>query len=155
MITQIVQSIAIIPDIIKRQIYTKDCSVSLGIQEDVLTRKVVELRKKYLEEQRKKKSAPEKNTESENTPVADPTPIVEPQPPTANISIKEQNLQKKGKMNKKQKKMLTRILFALALMWVPSMNMMLGSTMRLLSALLRMCSKISSLNSGGNLLQNA
>ena len=41
MITQIVQSIAIIPDIIKRQIYTKDCSVSLGIQEDVLTRKVV------------------------------------------------------------------------------------------------------------------
>lgn len=93
MITQIVQSIAIIPDIIKRQIYTKDCSVSLGIQEDVLTRKVVELRKKYLEEQRKKKSAPEKNTESENTPVADPTPIVEPQPPTANISIKEQNIQ--------------------------------------------------------------
>ena len=93
MITQIVQSIAIIPDIIKRQIYTKECSVSLGIQEDVLTRKVVELRKKYLEEQRKKKSAPEKNTESENTPVADPTPIVEPQPPTANISIKEQNIQ--------------------------------------------------------------
>ena len=93
MITQIVQSIAIIPDIIKRQIYTKDCSVSLGIQEDVLTRKVVELRKKYLEEQRKKKSALEKNTESENTPVADPTPIVEPQPPTANISIKEQNIQ--------------------------------------------------------------
>ena len=93
MITQIVQSIAIIPDIIKRQIYTKDCSVSLGIQEDVLTRKVVELRKKYLEEQRKKKSASEKNTESENTPVADPTPIVEPQPPTANISIKEQNIQ--------------------------------------------------------------
>ena len=93
MITQIVQSIAIIPDIIKRQIYTKDCSVSLGVQEDVLTRKVVELRKKYLEEQRKKKSAPEKNTESENTPVADPTPIVEPQPPTANISIKEQNIQ--------------------------------------------------------------
>ena len=93
MITQIVQSIAIIPDIIKRQIYTKDCSVSLGIQEDVLTRKVVELRKKYLEEQRKKKSAPEKNTEVEETSVADPTPIVEPQPPTANISIKEQNIQ--------------------------------------------------------------
>ena len=93
MITQIVQSIAIIPDIIKRQIYTKDCSVSLGIQEDVLTRKVVELRKKYLEEQRKKKSAPEKNTEVEETSVADPTPIVEPQPPTANLSIKEQNLQ--------------------------------------------------------------
>lgn len=93
MITQIVQSIAIIPDIIKRQIYTKDCSVSLGIQEDVLTRKVVELRKKYLEEQRKKKSAPERNTEVKEESVAEPTAAVEPQQPTANISIKEQNLQ--------------------------------------------------------------
>jgi DNA primase len=93
MITQIVQSIAIIPDIIKRQIYTKDCSVSLGIQEDVLTRKVVELRKKYLEEQRKKKSAPERNTEVKEEFVAEPTAAVEPQQPTANISIKEQNLQ--------------------------------------------------------------
>lgn len=93
MITQIVQSIAIIPDIIKRQIYTKDCSVSLGIQEDVLTRKVVELRKKYLEEQRKKKSAPERNTEVKEESVAEPTAAVEPQQPTENISIKEQNLQ--------------------------------------------------------------
>ena len=93
MITQIVQSIAIIPDIIKRQIYTKDCSVSLGIQEDVLTRKVVELRKKYLEEQRKKKSAPEKNTEVEEISVAEPTVAVEPQQPTAKITIKEQNIQ--------------------------------------------------------------
>jgi DNA primase len=93
MITQIVQSIAIIPDIIKRQIYTKDCSVSLGIQEDVLTRKVVELRKKYVDEQRKKKSAPEKNTEVEEISVAEPTVAVEPQQPTAKITIKEQNIQ--------------------------------------------------------------
>ena len=93
MITQIVQSIAIIPDIIKRQIYTKDCSVSLGIQEDVLTRKVVELRKKYVDEQRKKKSAPEKNTEAEEISVAEPTVAVEPQQPTAKITIKEQNIQ--------------------------------------------------------------
>lgn len=93
MITQIVESIAIIPDIIKRQIYTKDCSVSLGIQEDVLTRKVVELRKKYVDEQRKKKSTPEKNTEVEETSVAEPTVAVEPQQPTAKITIKEQNIQ--------------------------------------------------------------
>lgn len=93
MITQIVQSIAIIPDIIKRQIYTKDCSVSLGIQEDVLTRKVVELRKKYVDEQRKKKSTPEKNTEVEDISVAEPTVAVEPQQPTAKITIKEQNIQ--------------------------------------------------------------
>ncbi len=93
MITQIVQSIAVIPDIIKRQIYTKDCSVSLGIQEDVLTRKVVELRKKYVDEQRKKKSTPEKNTEVEEISVAEPTVAVEPQQPTAKITIKEQNIQ--------------------------------------------------------------
>lgn len=93
MITQIVQSIAIIPDIIKRQIYTKDCSVSLGIQEDVLTRKVVELRKKYVEEQRKKKSAPEKNTEVEEALVAEPIVAMEPQQPTAKITLKEQNIQ--------------------------------------------------------------
>ena len=93
MITQIVQSIAIIPDIIKRQIYTKDCSVSLGIQEDVLTRKVVELRKKYVEEQRKKKSAPEKNAEVEEALVAEPIVAMEPQQPTAKITIKEQNIQ--------------------------------------------------------------
>lgn len=93
MITQIVQSIAIIPDIIKRQIYTKDCSVSLGIHEEVLTRKVVELRKKYVDEQRKKKSAPEKNTEVEDISVAEPTVAVEPQQPTAKITIKEQNIQ--------------------------------------------------------------
>lgn len=93
MITQIVQSIAIIPDIIKRQIYTKDCSVSLSIQEDVLTRKVVELRKKYVDEQRKKKSAPEKNTEVEEALVAEPIVAMEPQQPTAKITIKEQNIQ--------------------------------------------------------------
>ncbi len=93
MITQIVQSIAVIPDIIKRQIYTKDCSVSLGIQEDVLTCKVVELRKKYVDEQRKKKSTPEKNTEVEEISVAEPTVAVEPQQPTAKITIKEQNIQ--------------------------------------------------------------
>lgn len=54
MITQIVQSIAIIPDIIKRQIYTKDCASTLNIHENILIRKVIELRKKHLNEQRKK-----------------------------------------------------------------------------------------------------
>lgn len=45
MITQIVQSIAVIPDIIKRQIYTKDCASTLNIHENILIRKVIELRK--------------------------------------------------------------------------------------------------------------
>lgn len=54
MVNQIVQSIAIIPDIIKRQIYTKDCSSSLGIPENILTKKVGELRKKHLSEREKR-----------------------------------------------------------------------------------------------------
>ena len=62
MITQVAQSIAIIPDIIKRQIYTKDSSNSLGIQEDILTRKVIELRKKYLDERRKKTTGGDTST---------------------------------------------------------------------------------------------
>ena len=93
MITQIVQSIAIIPDIIKRQIYTKDTSASLGIQEDVLTRKVVELRKKYVDEQRKKKSAPKKSPDTEETSTPEPISVDEPLQPAANLSLKEQNLQ--------------------------------------------------------------
>lgn len=54
MITQIVQSIAVIPDIIKRQLYVKDCATTLGIHENILIRKVIELRKKHLNDQRKK-----------------------------------------------------------------------------------------------------
>ena len=54
MVNQIVQSIAIIPDIIKRQIYTKDCATSLGIPENILTKKVRELRKKYLSDRDKR-----------------------------------------------------------------------------------------------------
>ena len=54
MVNQIVQSIAIIPDIIKRQIYTKDCATSLGIPENILTKKVSELRKKYLSDRDKR-----------------------------------------------------------------------------------------------------
>ena len=43
-------------------------------------------------------------------------------------------------------------LFALALICVPSMKTTPGSTIRLFIALFRMCSKISSVSSGGNLL---
>ena len=46
-------------------------------------------------------------------------------------------------------------LFALALMCVPSMDTMLLSTIRLFSALFRICSKISAASSSGNLRQNA
>ena len=55
MILQIVRSIAIIPDIIKRQVYIKDTATLLSLPEDVLIRKVNEIRKQEATEQKKKK----------------------------------------------------------------------------------------------------
>ena len=100
MITQIVQSISIIPDIIKRQIYIKDCSTNLGIQESVLTRKVIELRKKYLEDRKKRASAiPSSSGESTESPMEGTTveKDVEATPSISNgeskLSLKDQNIQ--------------------------------------------------------------
>ena len=59
MILQIVKSIAIIPDVIKRQVYIKDTSTMLGIAEDVLVRKVFEIRKNGLGEDKGAPIAPE------------------------------------------------------------------------------------------------
>lgn len=98
MITQVVQSIAIIPDIIKRQIYIKDCSTTLGIQEYILTKKVAELRKKHLEERNKKIGSPHQSSnEQEEQPSTNPTLYsnveqeFSPQQVTA-LSLKEQNI---------------------------------------------------------------
>lgn len=98
MITQVVQSIAIIPDIIKRQIYIKDCSTTLGIQEYILTKKVAELRKKHLEERNKKIGSPHQSSnEQEEQPSTNPTLYsnveqeFSPQKVTA-LSLKEQNI---------------------------------------------------------------
>lgn len=55
MILQIVRSIAVIPDIIKRQVYIKDTATLLTMPEDVLTRKVAEIRQKESEEKNKKR----------------------------------------------------------------------------------------------------
>ena len=62
MIAQIVLSISTIRDILKRQVYTKECATLLQIQEDVLTRKVSEIRQRYLDEQKKKKQIEDRNT---------------------------------------------------------------------------------------------
>ena len=82
MINQIVQSIAIIPDIIKRQVYIKDCATFLQIQEDVLMRKAAEIRKPHIEEQKKKKQNEERLNNAAPAPTADaapaPTPAAEP-----------------------------------------------------------------------------
>ncbi len=98
MITQIVQSIAIIPDIIKRQIYTKDCAATLNIHENILIRKVIELRKKHLAEQRKKnitsRQLPQnqENNSSDSAAITIEEPTIEVQISPAR-SAKEQNIE--------------------------------------------------------------
>ncbi len=99
MITQIVQSIAVIPDIIKRQIYTKDCASTLNIHENILIRKVIELRKKHLNEQRKKiptkLQSPDHQSndmEPQSQQVAHP-PMTEERMKTPEKSSKEQNIE--------------------------------------------------------------
>lgn len=99
MITQIVQSIAVIPDIIKRQIYTKDCASTLNIHENILIRKVIELRKKHLNEQRKKiptkQQSPDHQSndmEPQSQQVAQ-TPMTEERMKTPAKSSKEQNIE--------------------------------------------------------------
>ena len=81
MILQIVRSIAMIPDIIKRQVYIKDTASLLAIPEDVLTRKVIEIRKKEAEERKKRKDTEQRQASS---PSAEQTPDTAPElTPTA------------------------------------------------------------------------
>lgn len=79
MINQIVQSIAIIPDIIKRQVYIKDSAASLGIQEDVLTRKVVEIRRRLSAEKNKEADRAARreqaDTDAASQPQEQPAPV--------------------------------------------------------------------------------
>ncbi|MBR5854223.1 MAG: DNA primase [Paludibacteraceae bacterium] len=67
MILQVVRSIAIIPDIIKRQVYIKDTASILSIPENVLTRKVIEIRKKEAEERKKRKETEQRQTSPQST----------------------------------------------------------------------------------------
>jgi DNA primase len=94
MILQIVESIAVIPDIIKRQVYIKDTATLLAIPEDVLTRKVIEIRKKKAEERKKRKEG--KAVEEDKIPTEAPhdgqptTP--EPAPKRKPLTHKERNI---------------------------------------------------------------
>ena len=73
LIKDITESIAIIPDMITRQVYIKDCSERLHIGEQVLTNEVIKLRRKRMEERRKQ----EERTESEQVDVAQQEPQTE------------------------------------------------------------------------------
>ncbi|MBQ3673885.1 MAG: DNA primase [Paludibacteraceae bacterium] len=66
LIKEITTSIAIIPDIITRQVYIQACSEQLRMSEQVLTKEVIKLRREYVAE-RRKKMAVQKNGNNELT----------------------------------------------------------------------------------------
>jgi DNA primase len=93
MILQIVQSIAVIPDIIKRQVYIKDTASLLTIPEDILIRKVNEIRKNTFIERKKKKdneSTQSLTTENSPTNLSTTIPIDTTKPHT--LTHKERNI---------------------------------------------------------------
>lgn len=98
MINAIIDTIAIIPDIIKRQVYIKECASVLRINEGILTKKVIEVRKKNWAEKKKRNSvvspSQEKSNPTHTNAPAEETPIIHEQLPTANPgSCREQNMQ--------------------------------------------------------------
>ena len=101
LIKDITSSIAIIPDIITRQVYIKDCSDRLHMSEKVLTTEVVNLRRKKIEEHNKAKEREAEqaattveptaeSTETTATPV-NPTSPINPTPIKAPKSTLDQN----------------------------------------------------------------
>jgi len=74
LIKEITASIAIIPDMITRQVYIKDCSERLHMSEKVLTTAVINLRKKKIEETNKAAEHKEEKTAEESvSPQDDPS----------------------------------------------------------------------------------
>lgn len=67
LIKDITASISIIPDMITRQVYIKDCSERLHMGEQVLTNEVIKLRRKRMEERRKQEENKESITENKNS----------------------------------------------------------------------------------------
>lgn len=82
LIKDITSSIAIIPDMITRQVYIKDSAERLHMSEKVLTNEVVNLRRKKMEERNKAKEggsyAEEGASSSEEVPSSPTTPIDTP-----------------------------------------------------------------------------
>ena len=80
MITTIAQSIAMIPDIIKRQVYVKETAILLSFPEDILAKKVRELRAKHMEDF-KRKAASSAQIVHEEKPNSTPTSTTIQTPP--------------------------------------------------------------------------
>ena len=79
LIKDITASIAIIPDMITRQVYIKDCAERLHMSEKVLTTEVINLRKKNREEQIKAEEKAEQRA-AVQTGVAEPQNTHKPVP---------------------------------------------------------------------------
>ena len=93
MILQIVRSIAVIPDIIKRQVYIKDTATLLSMPEDVLTRKVAEIRKQAADDRQKRKETEQRQqTQSQETPSEDTPTVVATEPVAQPLTHKERNI---------------------------------------------------------------
>ena len=91
LIKDITSSIAIIPDIITRQVYIKDCAERLHMSEQVLTNEVVSIRRKKMEE-RDKEVKNEAQKEAVNpTAVVNPTQVHQQKPVVAPKTPLEQN----------------------------------------------------------------
>lgn len=75
LIRSLVESIAVIPDPITRQVYIKDCSEQLGMAEYILSRETARLRRTKREGDQR--PAANTNAETSSTPE---TPFSEPQP---------------------------------------------------------------------------
>ncbi len=93
MILQIVRSIAVIPDIIKRQVYIKDTATLLSMPEDVLTRKVAEIRKQAADDRQKRKETEQRQqTQSQETTSEDTPTVVATAPVAQPLTHKERNI---------------------------------------------------------------
>lgn len=89
LIKDITASIAIIPDIITRQVYVKDCAERLHMSEQVLTKEVINLRKKKMAEKAKEEKQAEEPT-IPNQPSTPSMPTTPTQPSTVSSPL-EQN----------------------------------------------------------------
>lgn len=100
LIKDITSTIAIIPDMITRQVYIKDSAERLHMSEKVLTNEVVNLRRKKMEERNKAKeggsyaeegtSSPEEVPSSPTTPID--TPTVHESAPLSGLAANYYNL---------------------------------------------------------------
>ena len=99
LIKDITASIAIIPDMITRQVYIKDCAERLRMSEQVLTNEVIKLRRKKMEE-RRKQDALEKEEVQETTAAVSQPENLNVDTPVHSISPQHTQIKPKTQLEK-------------------------------------------------------